>query len=107
VFLAYLFLAGTIALEVAGAISSRYSNGFTRPLPTAVTVVTVVGSYYLFALALHEGLGLGLAYAVWAAVGVTAVTLIGVFALHDRMSRTQAAGVALTVAGVLALHLGG
>lgn len=105
--LAYLFLAGTIALEVAGAIASRYSNGFTRPLPTAATVVTIVGAYYLFALALHEGLGLGVAYAVWAAVGIVAVTLIGVFALHDRITRTQAVGVILTVTGVLALQLGG
>ncbi|MBQ1082605.1 multidrug efflux SMR transporter [Nocardiopsis sp. B62] len=105
--LAYLFLSGTITLEVAGAIASRYSDGFTRPVPTAVTLVTIVGAYYLFALALEEGLGLGVAYAVWAAVGIVAVTLIGVFALRDRITRIQAAGVALTVAGVLALQLGG
>ena len=105
--LAYLFLAGTIALEVVGAIASRYSDGFTRPAPTAVTVVTIVGAYYLFALALEEGIGLGVAYAVWAAVGIVAVTLIGVFALRDRITRVQVAGVVMTVAGVLALELGG
>ncbi|WP_344075115.1 DMT family transporter [Nocardiopsis metallicus] len=107
VYLAYLFLAGTVALEVVGAIASRYSQGFTRPLPTAVTVVAIVGAYYLFALALHEGLGIGVAYAIWAAVGIVAVTLIGVFALRDRITRTQVAGVVLTVVGVLALQLGG
>ncbi|MBR8742385.1 multidrug efflux SMR transporter [Nocardiopsis sp. MG754419] len=104
--LAYLFLAGTITLEVTGAIASRRSEGFTRPLPTAVTVLTIVGAYYLFALALHEGLGLGVAYALWAAIGIVAVAVIGVLALRESLTRTQVVGIGLTVAGVLALQWG-
>lgn len=104
--LAYLFLAGTITLEVTGAIAGRYSEGFTRPAPTAVTVITIMGAYYLFALALREGIGIGVAYALWAAIGIVAVAAIGVLALRETLTRTQVAGVALTVAGVLALQLG-
>jgi small multidrug resistance pump len=104
--IAYALLAATIALEVAGTVATRYSHGFTRPVPTALAVVSVVGAYYLFSLALREGFEIGVAYAIWAAAGVVAVTLIGVLMLGDRISRVQAGGLALATAGVVLLQVG-
>lgn len=104
--LAYTLLAGTIVLEVVGALATRWSDGFTRPLPTGVTVASITGAYWLFALALDSGLEIGVAYAVWAAVGMIAVALFGALVLDDRLTRTQTAGGALMLVGVLALQLG-
>ncbi|NLU65883.1 SMR family transporter [Streptomyces sp. HNM0574] len=104
--LAYALLACAVAAEVLGTLATRFSHGFTRALPTAVTVVGVVGAYYLLSLALREGLSIGVAYAIWAAAGVSAVALIGAVFLGDRMTRTQYAGVGLAVLGVVALQLG-
>lgn len=104
--LAYALLARTVALEVVGALATRYSDGFTRLLPTALTVASVLGAYYLFSLALLEGLDLGVAYAVWAAAGVVAVTLAGSLLLGDRLTRAQSAGIGLATLGVVLLQLG-
>ncbi|ADH69652.1 DMT family transporter [Nocardiopsis dassonvillei] len=104
--LAYALLAGTVALEVVGALATRYSDGFTRLMPTALTVASVLGAYYLFSLALLEGLDLGFAYAVWAAAGVIAVTLAGSLLLGDRLTRAQSAGIGLATLGVVLLQLG-
>ncbi|MEU5854629.1 DMT family transporter [Nocardiopsis dassonvillei] len=104
--LAYALLAGTVALEVVGALATRYSDGFTRLPPTALTVASALGAYYLFSLALLEGLDLGFAYAVWAAAGVVAVTLAGSLLLGDRLTRTQSAGIGLATLGVVLLQLG-
>ncbi|QUX29736.1 QacE family quaternary ammonium compound efflux SMR transporter [Nocardiopsis akebiae] len=104
--IAYALLAGTVALEVVGALATRYSDGFTRLLPTALTVASVLGAYYLFSLALLEGLQLGVAYAVWAAAGVVAVTLAGSLLLGDRLTRAQSAGIGLATLGVVLLQFG-
>lgn len=104
--LAYALLAGTVVFEVVGALATRYSDGFTRPLPTALTVTSVLGAYYLFSLALLEGLDLGFAYAVWAAAGVVSVVLAGALLLGDRLTRAQAAGIGLATLGVVLLQIG-
>ncbi|SHG95583.1 DMT family transporter [Streptoalloteichus hindustanus] len=105
--MAYLFLFGAIVAEVIGAISTRFSEGFTRVLPTVVAVVGVVGAYFLLSRALRAGMGIGVAYAIWAALGVCAVALVGVLFLGESLTGVQAAGVALVIGGVACLELGG
>ncbi|WP_158883460.1 DMT family transporter [Amycolatopsis anabasis] len=104
--MAYLFLLAAIVTEVTGTIATRFSDGFTKPVPSAVAVVGVVGAYVLLSLALARGMSLGVAYGVWAAVGVAAVTLIGALFLGDELTLVQTGGIALVIGGVLALELG-
>ena len=103
--LAYALLAGTVLLEVAGTIATRYSDGFTRLLPTGVTVAAVVGAYYLFSLVLLQGLDIGVAYAAWATAGVVGVALAGAALFGDRLTGLQAAGVGLATLGVVLLQI--
>jgi len=105
--MAYLFLVGAIAAEVVAAIATRYSDGFTRLVPTVVTVVGVLGAYFLLSLALKQGMGIGVAYGIWAAAGVTLVAAIGALFLGDHLTWLQVAGIALVIVGVVALEHGG
>jgi small multidrug resistance pump len=104
--MAYLFLFSAIMSEVVGAIATRFSAGFAKPLPTALAVVGVVGAYYLLSLVLPRGIGIGVAYAIWAALGVAAVAAIGAVFLGDKLSWVQMVGIVLVIAGVVSLELG-
>ncbi|MFE8118017.1 multidrug efflux SMR transporter [Brenneria goodwinii] len=103
----YLLLAAAIASEIVGALSTRFSNGFTKPWPTALAIVGVVGAYYLLSLVLNRGLAIGVAYAIWAALGVASVAIIGAVFLGDRLTWIQSVGIVLVIGGVVALELGG
>ncbi|MFE8100847.1 multidrug efflux SMR transporter [Brenneria goodwinii] len=103
----YLLLAAAIASEIVGALSTRFSHGFTKPWPTALAIVGVVGAYYLLSLVLNRGLAIGVAYAIWAALGVASVAIIGAVFLGDRLTWIQSVGIVLVIGGVVALELGG
>ncbi|MBW4718559.1 DMT family transporter [Saccharothrix obliqua] len=104
--MAYLFLFGAILSELIGAIATRLSDGFSKLVPSVVAVVGVVGAYVLLSFALKRGMGIGTAYATWAAVGVAMVALIGVFAFEEHLTPVQFGGLALVIGGVVALELG-
>jgi small multidrug resistance pump len=97
----YLTLALAIAAEVTGTTALKASDGFSQPVPTAVVVVGYVGSFYLLGLTLEE-LPVGLVYATWAGVGIVATALVGVAVFEENV---DAAGMALVVAGVVALNV--
>jgi small multidrug resistance pump len=105
--MAYVLLFGAIAAEVIAAIATRFSDGFTKLLPTVIAITGVVGAYYLLSLALARGMGIGVAYGIWAALGVTFVALVGAIFLGDKLTWIQFVGVALVIGGVLSLELGG
>jgi small multidrug resistance pump len=74
--LAWTYLAAAIATEVIGTVFLRFTDGFTRPGPSILVLITFAGSLWLTALALRQ-LEVSLAYAVWAGVGTAAVAVIG------------------------------
>ncbi|MEN7550458.1 multidrug efflux SMR transporter [Rapidithrix thailandica] len=102
----YLFLFGAIAAELIGAIATRQSSGFTKPLPSIIAVLGVVGAYFMLSLSLKSGMTIGVAYGIWAALGITLLVLIGVFFFKEPLSFVQVIGIILIVSGVLALELG-
>lgn len=104
--MAYLLLACAILLEVTGTVALRLSEGFTKPGWVAVVVCGYLGSIVLLSRALVAGMPLGLAYAIWAAVGVATVALIAAVFLGDTLTPVQVGGLALVIAGVAALELG-
>jgi len=105
--LAYFYLLLAIALEVIAAIATRFTEGFTVPLPTAITVLFAVSSYFIFSLSLKHGMNIGLGYAIWSGVGVLSVALIGVTLLGDRLSLLQIAGIIIIIAGLMIVQLAG
>lgn len=102
----YLMLAGAILAEVAATVCLRASAGFTKLIPSVVVVIGYVTAFVLLSQVLKRGMALGLAYGVWAGIGVALVALAGVLFFQDRFTPVQVAGLALVATGVLALELG-
>lgn len=103
----YVFLAGAIASEVVATLSLRASEGFSRLGFTAVVVVGYVVAFVLLSLTLTRGVPLGVAYGIWAAVGVAAVAVLSIPLFGEGLSAIQVGGLVLVVLGVVALEAGG
>ncbi|MBX4892532.1 quaternary ammonium compound efflux SMR transporter SugE [Rhizobium bangladeshense] len=97
-----LFLAGLF--ECGWAIGLKYTDGFTRPLPTALTVISMVVSIVLLGLAVKH-LPIGTAYAVWTGIGTVGTVILGIWLLGDQTSISRLACITLIVAGITGLKL--
>ncbi|RZT85921.1 small multidrug resistance pump [Pseudonocardia sediminis] len=103
---AAVLLAFAILLEVAGTVSLRLSEGFTKLVPSIVVVIGYLGAFALLSQVLKMGMPLGVAYGIWAAAGVALVAIIGAVFLGDGLTGVQIGGIVLVIGGVLALELG-
>lgn len=101
-----LLLFGAILSEVAGTLALRLSNGFSRPIPSAIVVTGYVVGFGLLSIVLKRGMAVGVAYGIWSAVGVALIAIIGALFLGDRLTLLQAGGIVLVILGVAALELG-
>jgi small multidrug resistance pump len=101
-----VLLAIAIAIEVGATISLRYSDGFSKPLPSAIVVVGYAASFYLLALVLRD-ISVSTAYAVWSGAGTAAVALIGMAVLGEPATALKLGSIALIIVGVIALNLSG
>ncbi|MFD4573049.1 DMT family transporter [Streptomyces sp. NPDC058417] len=102
----YLLLAGAIAAEVAATTAMKFSHGFTRLGPSALTAVGYLVSFTLLAQTLKT-IGIGTAYAIWAGVGTAAIAVIGLTLFGEALTVTKVAGILLIIGGVVVLNLGG
>lgn len=98
----YLFVAGL--LEVVWATAMKYSEGFTRPGPSVVTVGAMIVSFALLATAMRT-LPLGTAYGVWTGIGVIGSALLGILLLGESAAPARLLFLALIVIGVVGLRL--
>ena len=101
-----LLLSAAIAAEVIATVSLKASDGFSRPIPSAITVVGYLISFWLLALVLKE-LSVGTTYAIWSAVGTAAVAVIGIAAYGESASLLKIASLGLIVLGVIGLNAAG
>ena len=99
-----LFLAGLF--EIAWAVGLKYTDGFTRPLPTALTVAAMVASVGLLGLAVKH-LPVGTAYAVWTGIGTIGTALLGILLFGEPATAARLACIGLIVAGIAGLKLAG
>jgi len=97
-----LFLAGLF--EVGWAVGLKYTDGFSRPLPTALTVAAMAISLGLLGLAMKE-LPLGTAYAIWTGVGAVGTVIAGIILFGESMALFRLASVALIIAGLVGLKV--
>lgn len=97
-----LLLAGLF--EVAWAVGLRYTEHFSRPGPTAATVVAMVLSVVLLERAVRV-LPLGTAYAVWTGIGAVGTALVGILLHGDPASAARIVCLALIVSGIIGLKL--
>jgi small multidrug resistance pump len=99
-------LAGAIAAEVLATSLLRRTAGFTVLWPSVVVVAGYVTSFLLLAQVVKT-VPVGLAYAIWSAVGTLLVLAIGATFLGQSVTAWQGVGAGLVVAGVVLIHLGG
>ena len=97
-----LFFAGLF--EVGWAVGLKYTDGFSRPLPTALTVGAMIISLVLLGLAMKE-LPLGTAYAIWTGVGAVGTVIAGIILFGESMALFRLASVALIIAGLVGLKM--
>lgn len=97
-----LFVAGLF--EVGWAVGLKYTEGFTRPLPTVLTVGAMVISLGLLGVALKT-LPLGTAYAIWTGVGTLGTALLGIVLFGESAEAMRLACIGLIVAGIVGLKL--
>ncbi|WP_230533166.1 quaternary ammonium compound efflux SMR transporter SugE [Microvirga roseola] len=98
----YLVLAGLF--EIGWAIGLKYTDGFTRPVPSALTLISMVVSVLLLGLALKT-LPVGTGYAVWTGIGTVGTALLGIYLLGEPATALRLACIGLIVAGILGLKL--
>jgi quaternary ammonium compound-resistance protein SugE len=101
---AWFILVVAGVLEVGWAIGLKYTDGFTRPLPTILTLASMVASVALLGLALKE-LPVGTAYAVWTGIGTVGTAILGMVLFGDPATALRLACIGLIVAGILGLKL--
>ena len=101
-----VLLSFAIVTEVAATVALRYSEGFTKPAPSAIVVLGYGASFWLLALVLRE-LSIGTTYAVWSAAGTALIAAVGVFAFGEPATALKLASLALIILGVVGLNLGG
>jgi small multidrug resistance pump len=102
----WLYLSVAILVEVASTLALRVAAGGRRGW-YAVVVPGYVAAFVLLALALHEGMGIGVAYGIWTAVGVALTAILSHALFAETLTRTMVVGIVLITAGVVLLEAGG
>ena len=97
-----LLVAGLF--EIGWAVGLKYTNGFTRPLATAITAICLVVSMTLLGLAVRH-LPLGTAYAVWTGIGTVGTAVLGMLLFQEPVTVARLAFIGLIVTGILGLRL--
>ncbi|MFD0901486.1 DMT family transporter [Actinomadura sediminis] len=103
----WLYLAGAILTEVTGTLSLRMaSQPGGRRAWFALVAAGYLAAFAFLALALYDGLGIGVAYGIWAASGVALTAIASRVLFKEALTRVMGLGIALIAAGVLFIELG-
>lgn len=91
-------------LEVGWAVGLPYTQGFTRPLPSALTIAAIVASMWMLASAART-IPIGTAYAVWVGIGATGAAVLGVVLFREPLSLARGVFLGLLVVAIVGLKL--
>ena len=97
-----VFISGL--LEAGWAVGLKESHGFTRPLPTVLTLIGMIASLGLLSLAVRT-LPIGTAYALWVGIGALGTAILGMVFFGDTPSASRLLSLALLIAGIVGLKL--
>lgn len=100
--MAWLTLVVAGLLEIGWAIGLKYTEGFSRPVPSVLTAASMIASVVLLGLAL-KALPVGTAYAVWTGIGTVGTAALGIWLFGEPATALRLACIGLIVAGILGL----
>jgi quaternary ammonium compound-resistance protein SugE len=89
-------------METGWALGLKYSDGFTKPLPSVLTLIGAIASFWVLSIAMKD-LPVGTAYAVWVGIGSVGTAIAAVFLLNEPVNAMRIAGIGLIVAGIVTL----
>ncbi|MGN1055885.1 MAG: quaternary ammonium compound efflux SMR transporter SugE [Comamonas sp.] len=102
--MAWIFLVIAGVLEVVWAYTMKQSHGFTRWVPSVITLVTMVASFGLLSLAMRS-LPLGTAYTIWTGIGAVGAFVVGITVLGEQISVMRVVAAVLIVSGLVLMKL--
>jgi small multidrug resistance pump len=100
----FVYLGIAIVAEVIGTSALKASDSFTKLIPSLITVTGFVIAFYCLSLSLRV-IPVGIAYAIWSALGIVLITLIGIFVFKQVPDIPAYIGLALIMAGVIVINL--
>lgn len=98
----YLIIAGVF--EVGWAVGLKYSQGFSKLLPSVLTIIGMLASFYFLSLSL-KSLPLGTAYAVWTGIGTVGTAVLGIILFKEPFDVMRIICIAFIVFGIIGLKL--
>lgn len=101
---AWIMLGAAGLFEIVWAIGLKYAEGFTKPVPSAITISAMVISMWLLAQAARE-LPIGTAYAVWTGIGAVGAAILGIMLFQESANVMRVACIGLIVVGIVGLKL--
>ncbi len=102
--MASLILIAAGLTEIGWAVGLKYTQGFTRPIPTALTLTAMVVSLWLLGVAVRT-LPLGTAYAVWTGIGTVGTAILGIVLFNEPATTIRLVCVGLIVSGIVGLKV--
>ncbi|WP_392565998.1 quaternary ammonium compound efflux SMR transporter SugE [Utexia brackfieldae] len=97
-----LFIAGLF--EIVWAIGLKYSEGFTKLIPSMITAVAMIVSFLMLSLALKT-LPIGTAYAIWTGIGAVGAAIVGILVFQEPATAVRIISLTLIILGILGLKL--
>jgi quaternary ammonium compound-resistance protein SugE len=98
----WMLLALAGLFEIGWAVGLKYTDGFTKPLPTVLTAASMVISIVLLGLAVKT-LPIGTAYAVWTGIGTVGTVILSIFLFAEPVTAIRLGCISLIVVGILGL----
>lgn len=98
----YLFIAGLF--EIAWAVGLKYSAGFTKLLPSVVTVILMIASFYFLSISVKT-IPIGTSYAVWTGIGAVGTTILGMILFGESKELIRILCILLIIIGIVGLKI--
>lgn len=102
--MAYLFLAIAIVAEVVATTALRAADGFTKLVPSVVSIVGYAVAFYFLSLTLRT-MPVGIAYAIWSGVGIVLISLAGWLIYRQLLDAPAIIGMAMIMGGVVVINV--
>lgn len=102
--MAWIFLVAAGLLEVIWAFFMKKSAGFTLPVPSAITLMTMIASFVLLSVSMKT-LPLGTAYTVWTGIGAVGAFLVGIAVLGEAVTPMRLLAAVFILAGIVMMKL--
>lgn len=100
----WIFLVVAGGLEIIWAYTMKLSHGFSRPIPSVITIIAMLASFWLLALAMRS-IPLGTAYTVWTGIGAVGAFLVGIAFLGEAINGMRVFAALLIVSGLVLMNL--